>query len=205
MVFPLDVALQLGGIEIHFAQIAGAVALGLIVEVRRAGIAALAAGRHGPGADAVAELDHGDEAVAAGPVDLLRVRCRRARRTKRANPSVPTVNGTGMLGPASLNGCTMSSVRRWKRLMSPHGVFQVPKSAVSLSEAAASASQQLLRRRRARRCSRRPARRAARASAAARRWIVLAPEDRERRRDRRRRPAQIPARAAARSARPASP
>ena len=51
-----------------------------------------------------------------------------------------------MLGPASLNGWTMSPVSRWKRLMSPHGVFQVPKSAASLSDAAASASQPLLRR-----------------------------------------------------------
>src|SRR5438552_180146 len=46
------------------------------------------------------------------------------------------VKPTGMLGPASVNGCTMSSVRRWKRLISPHGVFQVPKSAASLSDAA---------------------------------------------------------------------
>src|ERR1700679_3692578 len=30
----------------------------------------------------------------------------------------------------------MSPVRRWKRLISPHGVFQVPKSVVSLSDAA---------------------------------------------------------------------
>ena len=41
--------------------------------------------------------------------------------------------------PASSNGWTMSPVRRWKRLMSPHGVFQLPKSAASLSDAAASA------------------------------------------------------------------
>src|ERR1700730_11909989 len=46
---------------------------------------------------------------------------------------------TGMLAPASLNGWTMSPVRRWNRLMSPHGVFQFPKSAESLSDAVASA------------------------------------------------------------------
>jgi hypothetical protein len=33
----------------------------------------------------------------------------------------------------------MSSVRRWKRLISPHGVFQLPKSAAILSLADASA------------------------------------------------------------------
>src|ERR1700679_651652 len=32
----------------------------------------------------------------------------------------------------------MSPVRRWKRLISPHGVFHVPKSAASLSDAAES-------------------------------------------------------------------
>ena len=56
-----------------------------------------------------------------------------------SEPQRADVKPTGMLGPASLNGCTMSPVRRWKRLMSPHGVFQVPKSAASLSDAAASA------------------------------------------------------------------
>src|SRR5439155_14518068 len=40
-----------------------------------------------------------------------------------------------MLGPPSLKGWTMSSVRRWKRLILPHGVFHVPKSVVSLSDA----------------------------------------------------------------------
>src|SRR5262249_37321458 len=49
-------------------------------------------------------------------------------------------NPTGMLGPASLNGWTMSSVSRWNRLISPQGVFQLPKSAVSRADAAASAS-----------------------------------------------------------------
>src|ERR1700736_1153602 len=35
-----------------------------------------------------------------------------------------------MFGAASLklNGCTRSPVRRWNRLMSPQGVFQLPKS-----------------------------------------------------------------------------
>ena len=45
---------------------------------------------------------------------------------------------TGMLGPASLNGCSISALSRWYRLISPHAVFQLPKSACNLSDAAAS-------------------------------------------------------------------
>src|SRR5687768_16226925 len=56
-----------------------------------------------------------------------------------SEPHREDVKPTGMLGPESLNGCTMSPVRRWKRLMSPHGVFHDPKFAVSVSEAAARA------------------------------------------------------------------
>src|SRR5260370_22378116 len=37
-----------------------------------------------------------------------------------------------------LNGWRMSPVSRWNRLISPHGVFQLPNSAWSLSDAAAS-------------------------------------------------------------------
>ena len=48
------------------------------------------------------------------------------RQPPRNQPSLVVLKPTGMLGPASLNGCTMSPVRRWKRLMSPHGVFQLP-------------------------------------------------------------------------------
>src|ERR1019366_1193415 len=66
MVFPLRMSLELIAVEVDLAQLSGAVALGLIVEVRGSRMAALAAGRHGPGAHAFAELDHGDEAVAAG-------------------------------------------------------------------------------------------------------------------------------------------
>src|SRR4029450_4784742 len=41
---PLGVSLQLVGIEVHLAQVAGGVPLGLIVEVLRRRVAALAAG-----------------------------------------------------------------------------------------------------------------------------------------------------------------
>src|SRR3546814_796287 len=80
-----DVALQLLWPEVHRAQVAGAVALGLVVEVRRGGIAALAACGDGAGADLVAELDRRDEAVAAGAVVALRARpAMRAERRQRA-------------------------------------------------------------------------------------------------------------------------
>src|SRR4051812_7881127 len=72
MVLALGVSLQLLLVEVDLAQIAGAVAARLIVEVRRRGIAALPACRHGSRAYAIAELDDGDEAVARGAVDLLR-------------------------------------------------------------------------------------------------------------------------------------
>jgi hypothetical protein len=65
MVFPLGVSLKLLAVEVDLAQFAGAVALGLIVEVRGRGMAALAAGRHGPGAHVFAEFNQGDETVAA--------------------------------------------------------------------------------------------------------------------------------------------
>ena len=87
MILALGVPFELRAVEVDLAQVAGRVALGLVVEVRRRGIAALAAGRDGPGAHLVAELDHRDEAVAAGAVPLLRARIRRARRTRRASPS----------------------------------------------------------------------------------------------------------------------
>src|ERR1700690_4167305 len=74
MVFPLRVSLKLFAVEVDLAQLPGAIALGLIVEVRGSRMAALASGRHGPSAHALAELDHGDEAVAAGAIPLFGAR-----------------------------------------------------------------------------------------------------------------------------------
>src|SRR3954451_18322247 len=71
MVIPLDVLLDVVAIEPDVTEIAGRVALGLIAEVLRIRIAALPARGDRPRADAVAELDNGDEAVAAGAVHLL--------------------------------------------------------------------------------------------------------------------------------------
>ena len=45
MVFPFGVPLELGRVEVDFPQVAGAVPLGLIVEVLRFRVAALAARR----------------------------------------------------------------------------------------------------------------------------------------------------------------
>src|SRR5450759_3065933 len=81
MILPLGVSLELRAVEIDLAQLASAVPPGLIVEVRGCRIAALSACRHGPGPHAVAELHHGDEAVAAGAIPLLRARVR-ARRER---------------------------------------------------------------------------------------------------------------------------
>src|ERR1035437_7772485 len=72
MILPLRMSLELIAVKVDLSQVARAVPLGLIVEVRGRRITALSAGRHGPGPHAVAELHHGDEAVAARAIPLLR-------------------------------------------------------------------------------------------------------------------------------------
>src|SRR5262249_52541367 len=72
MIRPLSVTMELRAVEIHIPQIARAVTFRLIIEVGRRRIAALSAGGHGFGSHSLAELDDGDKAVAAGPVNLLR-------------------------------------------------------------------------------------------------------------------------------------
>src|SRR6185503_21203737 len=57
-----------------------------------------------------------------------------------SDPHRADANITGVLGLRSSNFCTIAPSLRWKRLMSPHGVCHLPKSAVSLSIAAASDS-----------------------------------------------------------------
>src|SRR5690348_11190536 len=68
MVDLLGMALELTRPEVHLAQVAGGVALGLVVEVRRCRMPALAAGGDRPGADLGTELHDRDETVAAGAV-----------------------------------------------------------------------------------------------------------------------------------------
>ena len=90
IVGPLGVPLELLRVEVDLAQVAGGVALGLIVEVLRGDVAAQAAGGDGAGAHAVlAELDGGHEAVAARAVDASCCRCSCGRRTTPASPSAP--------------------------------------------------------------------------------------------------------------------
>ncbi len=74
MVLALGVTFQLRPVEVHLPQVAGAVALRLIIEMRGCGSAAFAAGAYGPGPDGLAELDDSDETVAAGAVPLFRPR-----------------------------------------------------------------------------------------------------------------------------------
>src|SRR3954451_11396122 len=74
MVGAFGMALELVGIEIDLAQRSRRVALRLISEVRGVGVAALASGGNRAGADALAELDHGDEAVAIVAVPPLGAR-----------------------------------------------------------------------------------------------------------------------------------
>src|SRR5690349_1787312 len=76
LVFALGVTLQILSVEVHVAEVAGGVALRLIVEVLRSRNAVEAAGRHRLGLDAIAEFNGGDEAVAARAVPLLGARIR---------------------------------------------------------------------------------------------------------------------------------
>src|SRR5206468_510540 len=66
VVLALRMPLQLVAVEVHFAQVAGAVPAGLIVEVRRSRVAALAARGNCPRAHLRTEFDHCHEAVTAG-------------------------------------------------------------------------------------------------------------------------------------------
>ena len=59
---------------------------------------------------------------------------RGAAPNEASEPKRADVNATGMLGLESSNGCTISGLMRWKRLISPHGVFQLPKSAGQRSD-----------------------------------------------------------------------
>ena len=76
MVASLDVLLDVRPVEVHLPQIALRVPLGLIVEVRRLRIAVQSARGDGSRADAIAEFDDGDEAVARVAVHLPGVRIR---------------------------------------------------------------------------------------------------------------------------------
>jgi len=73
MVYPFGVPRELRRIEVHGAQIARGVPLGLVIEVWRAHVAALAPRRHRSGAHAVAELHHRHETVTAGAIPFLGV------------------------------------------------------------------------------------------------------------------------------------
>src|SRR5438309_10815964 len=87
MVLPLSVAHELRAVEVAGPEIPGRVALGFVVEVRRPLMAALPAGGDRQRPHAIPELDHRDEAVAAGPVPLLGPGIgARAERRQRAPP-----------------------------------------------------------------------------------------------------------------------
>src|SRR5712671_6548641 len=86
MIHTLSVSLELCRIEVHVPEIAGAVALRLVVEVGRRRVAALSTRGDCPRTHAVTELDHRDEAVAAGAVPLLRSRIRARRKRRQRSP-----------------------------------------------------------------------------------------------------------------------
>src|ERR1700675_348879 len=87
VVLALGVTRELRAVEVDLAEVAGAVADGLVVKVRRRRMAALSAGRDGPGAHAIAELDYGHEAVSAGAVPFLRTRIGARSERRERSPS----------------------------------------------------------------------------------------------------------------------
>src|SRR5205085_9256368 len=74
MVGAFSVTREVRLVEIDRPQIPRCIALGLVVEMGRVRMAALAAGGDRPGAQPRAEFDDGDEAVAAGAVPAPRAR-----------------------------------------------------------------------------------------------------------------------------------
>ena len=63
MVFPFGVVLELIAVEVHLAQVAGGVALGLVVEMLRLGVAAFAASGDCQGMNLGAEFHYRNEAI----------------------------------------------------------------------------------------------------------------------------------------------
>ena len=73
MILALDVILEIRTVEIDVAQLAHAVTLSLIVEVRGRWMAAFSACCDSLGAHlTLDEFHHGDEAIAAGAIPLFR-------------------------------------------------------------------------------------------------------------------------------------
>ncbi len=138
MVLALGVSLQVGPVKVDLPQVARAVSLRFIVEVRGCRMAALAARCDRPGANLSRRIQPRRRSCFRWCRTISLSRGYGRAPNEASEPHTEDVKPTGMLGFASLNGCTMSPVRRWNRLISPQGVFQVPKSASSLSDAAES-------------------------------------------------------------------
>src|ERR1035437_671304 len=117
MILPLRMSLELIAVKVDLAQFARAVPLGLIVEVRGGRIAAFSACRHGPGPHAVAELHHGDEAVAAGAIPLLRARVGARRERGQRSP----------LRGGEANGNARSRIRRGAGRTPPREIARVAR------------------------------------------------------------------------------
>src|SRR5205823_2357554 len=77
---------ELSRIEVHLSQIARGIAFRLVVEMRALRVATFAAGCDRSRADAVTELNDGDEAVAARAVPLLRVGILTGRERRERSP-----------------------------------------------------------------------------------------------------------------------
>src|SRR3954469_13956718 len=90
MVFAFGVSLELVAVKIDFAQVSGGIALGFVVEVAIAWMAAFASCGDCPCSHTIAELDYGNETVSARAVPLLCIRV-----GARAEGSEGTPDGRG--------------------------------------------------------------------------------------------------------------
>src|SRR6267378_6623900 len=79
-------AAELRAVEVDLPQVSGGVPAGLVAEVRRAGIPALASGGDGLRTHAVGELDHGHETVTGGAVPFPGVWVRLRRESCQRSP-----------------------------------------------------------------------------------------------------------------------
>ena len=135
----LDVRGQLIRVKVNLAQVPAGIAGNLVGEVRGSGIAALATSHHCHGLHARTEFDHRDEAIAACAVIAF---CPRPGFRAERGQAAPLCRseGTGTDLRASSKCGAIESSSLWKRLISFHGVCQLPKSRVSRSTAAARAA-----------------------------------------------------------------
>ena len=110
MVLPLGVSCQLRPVEVDLAPFARRILFGLVIEVWRLGMTALTARRH-----PLARTRSPNSTTATKlfpPVPYHFVPGYARAPNEASDPHTADVKPMGVVGPASLKGCTMSPVSR---------------------------------------------------------------------------------------------